>query len=68
MGAWISSSGDPKVLVDKMTTDLHVTVSVDQNPANDLPPRAAAMPAQPPRYSSPARLHPETGRQQDASG
>ena len=28
------SGGDPKVLVDKMTTDLRVTVSVDQNPAS----------------------------------
>ena len=50
------SGGDPKVLVDKMTTDLRVTVSVDQNPGErPAPNKPASREAAPPRYSSPAR-------------
>ena len=36
------SGGDPKVLVDKMTTDLRVTVSVDQNPGERPAPNKPA--------------------------
>jgi DNA polymerase-3 subunit alpha len=55
------NSGDPKVLVEKMTTDLRVTVSLDDHKVDRPPtPRAVTDASPPPRYVSPARSVPET--------
>jgi DNA polymerase III subunit alpha len=60
------SGGDPKVLVEKMTTDLRVTISLDQSPTGrpaHAKPRHDDVAT--PRYSSPARQVPQKAVQKD---
>jgi DNA polymerase-3 subunit alpha len=62
------SGGDPKVLVEKMTTDLRVTVSADQSPSErPAPARLGGDQRQPPRYSSPTRKTPGKATPEETS-